>query len=141
MITLSELIEQTKGVASSADKKEARVKLRGDEPAPEVFSSLLDHFGKDDNRRGVHVELEGAESYYLSRPKLMRLVSVKKRNLSFGGADGGMLDGVGSYTLIKLCCPKGGCTESFWVMSFDEDNPPPCDVHADTKMEPCDESD
>jgi hypothetical protein len=135
--TINELIAQAQGDAASAGKNDALVKLSGDEPTPLVFGLLLKHLGQDDNRRGVHLAVQGAGTHYLSRPKLLKLVSVKSRGLGFGDSGGFQTPGEGNDRLIKLCCKQSDCSCTFYVINYDEDKPPSCDQHADTYMEPC----
>ncbi|HYO90362.1 MAG TPA: hypothetical protein VEQ40_01955 [Pyrinomonadaceae bacterium] len=141
MKTIRELIAQAEVRDSSGGETDDLVKLRGDEDTRLVLYLLLDYLGQDDNRRGVHLDVQGEGQHYLSRTSLLKAAGVKKRSLGFDTSGGFQLPGGGNDRLIKLCCKKQGCTRTFYVINFDEDNPPPCDKHGahhtGTYMEPC----
>ena len=141
MDTIKELIAQAKAGDSSASEMDDLVKLRGDEDTQLVLYLLLDYLDQDDNRRGVHLDVQGEGQHFLSRTKLLKAANIQTRSIGFDNSGGFQLPGGENDHLIKLCCEEQGCTHTFYVINFDEDNPPLCDKpgahHTKTYMEPC----
>ncbi|HEY0406790.1 MAG TPA: hypothetical protein VGC89_13750 [Pyrinomonadaceae bacterium] len=134
MNTISELIAHAKADDSSGDETDTLVKLRGDEAAHLVLYLLLEHLGQYDERRGVHVDVYGRGRHYFSRTNLLKAASLMSRSAGYDVSGGFQIPGGENSHLIKLCCTEHGCAHFFYVVEFDEDNPPLCDRHGNQRV-------
>ena len=133
MPTLDDLVAVTRPALAGSVQTPETLAVAPDTPARDVVDLLTEYFGEDDERSAVKLVVGGKEIGYLHRQHLYAVATASEKGI--GSSDYGTLPGRPNYRLIRLRCPVDGCTQALLVTSFDEDDPPRCEVHSARSME------